>query len=68
MTRIKDENGRFYDNTPSSPLASWSFTYVSSKPNTKISLKRQRELLRTINLQTFFEIYVFDFDDIEVKF
>jgi len=36
-------------------------TSVSSKPNTEISLKRQRELLRTSNLQTIIEIYVFGF-------
>jgi len=59
--RIGYENERFYDNTPSSSLVSWNFTSVSSKPNTEISSKRQRELLRTRNLQTFIEIYVFGF-------
>ncbi|KEH35402.1 putative transcription factor MYB-HB-like family [Medicago truncatula] len=33
-TRIGYENGRFYDNTPSSSLASWNFASMSTKPNT----------------------------------
>jgi len=62
------ENERFYDNTPSSSLASCNFTSVSSKQTRKFHWRGKENYWELEICKHLLKFMCLGFDDIDVKF